>query len=285
MNRRQVLLAPLVVMAAPATIAESMVTEVIPAGFRSAEELARVLRPLVPSPGSVSGFSGQLIIKTTPENMAEIKRVLATLDKAPSNLLVTVRHTLDAEVQRDLAEAAVRIGSGSVQAGAGNITGSRGATVSAGSGRVSGAARINSTTQTRRGSDAQTVRVLEGREAFIRTGESVPVPDQSVVITGSGAVVSGGTRYEEFGSGFYVRPRLAGDRVTLDIIPSRRQLRGDGSARVQEASTSVSGVLGRWMEIGGVNTSSTRSSRGVISSRTRTTRRDDRIFVKVERLD
>ena len=262
-----------------------MVTEVVPAGFRSAEELAAVLRPLVPPPGSVSGFAGQLIIKTTPANMAELKHVLATLDKAPANLLVTVKYSLDAEVSRDLAEARVEVRAGDVRARAGRVSPGPGARIGVQRGDLDAAARIQRSTRTRRSDDAQSVRVLEGKEAFIHSGESVPVGESTVVVTGAGVSVSEGIRYEEYGAGFYVRPRLSGDTVNLDIIPNRRLRRGDSSAAVQEASTSVSGLLGRWMEIGGVSQSSTRSSRDLGSSRTRTTRRDDRIFVKVERLD
>jgi hypothetical protein len=280
---RGLILATLV--ATQAASGQTMVTEVVPAGFRSAEELAAVLRPLVPAPGSVNGFSGQLIIKTTPENMAELKRVIWTLDKAPANLLVTVKHTLDAEIRRDLAEAQIRLGSGNVRAGAGSVRSGPGARIGAQRGGVAGDVRVERSIATRRSGDAQSVRVLEGKQAFIHSGESVPVGESSVVVTGAGVSVSEGTRYEEFGAGFFVRPRLSGDSVILDITPSRRQRRGDGSASVQEASTSVSGVLGHWMEIGGVSETTSRIRRGVTSSRIRTTRRDGRIFVKVERLN
>ncbi len=270
--------------AAPARASE-MVTEVLPAGFRSADELAAILRPLVPPPGSVNGFGNQLVIKTTPANMEEIKGVLASLDRAPANLLVTVRRTLDSEVRRDLAQAAARVRAGDLSVSAGGVTGGPGASARIGSGEVTAGARVQHGTSTHRAGDVQSVRVLEGREAFIHTGESVPVGERSVVITSAGVSVAEGVRYQEFGSGFYVRPRLNGDRVTLEVIPSRRVLRGDGSAQVQEASTAVSGTLGRWMEIGGVDSESTRTASRLGGSRTVTTMRRDALYVKVERLD
>ena len=65
-------------------MAERMVTEVLPVGYRDAGELAEILRPLVPPPGSVSSLYNQLIVKTTPAGMREVKQVLATLDRAPA---------------------------------------------------------------------------------------------------------------------------------------------------------------------------------------------------------
>jgi hypothetical protein len=84
----------LVLCRANATLAQELVTEVLPAGFRSAAELTAILKPLIPPPGSVAGFHNQLVIKTTAANLAELRQLLAKLDKAPANLLVSVRRTL-----------------------------------------------------------------------------------------------------------------------------------------------------------------------------------------------
>ena len=54
---------------------------------------------------------------------------------------------------------------------------------------------------------------------------------------------------------------------------------------LQEVSTTVSGLLGLWMPLGGVNSQSTRNDSRIGGSRTTTSRRDDDIYVKVERLD
>lgn len=264
--------------------AADMVTEILPAGFRSADELARILRPLVPPPGSVNGFHNQLVIKTTPDNLAELRRILATLDTAPANLLVTVRHSLDAQVSRDLAQGSVRFGADGATFAAGR-DGRGGVSAGIADPRAAARLRVERQTGTRQGTDVQSLRVLEGKEAFIHSGQSVPVGERSVVITGAGVAVAEGTRYEEFGSGFFVRPRLHGDTVILDIIPSSRVLRGDGSGAVREASTSISGPLGRWMEIGAADASTTHGSSGIGSSRTTTTQRNDATYVKVERLD
>ena len=286
MKRRR-LLALGALAAAPllAPRGEEMVTEVVDVGFRSAAELVDVLRPLVPAPGSVNAFQSQLVIRTTPANLREIRRVLASLDRAPANLLITVKRSLDETIRRDLAAARARIASGdaSVTLGGGAARGGAGGRTRDGS---SASVRVERGVSTRRDGDVQTLRVLEGREAFIHGGESVPVGERAVVIGGGGGVsVVEGIRYESYGSGFAVRPELSGDRVTLHITPGRRDRRGDGSAAVQEASTVISGRLGEWMQIGGFDSAATRSASGIGASRTVTTRREDALYVKVERLD
>ena len=78
---------------------------------------------------------------------------------------------------------------------------------------------------------AQTVQVLEGYSAFIRVGEARPVRNRQVVRTMvNGQLVDRvieSTDYVEAATGFNVRPRLQGDRVTLDIDPQRSLARWD----------------------------------------------------------
>ena len=70
--------------------AQTLVTEVIPIGYRPVEELLPIIRPLVPPPGGVSGIYDKIVIKSTPENIAEVKAVIAELAGPPRNLLITV---------------------------------------------------------------------------------------------------------------------------------------------------------------------------------------------------
>ena len=289
-------------------LAQDMVTEVLAAGFRDAQELAAILRPLIPAPGSVAGFHNQLVIKTTAANLAELRQLLAKLDKAPANLLISVRRTLDDEISRDLAQArlALRSRGGPTRRGGtqGRNTGdddntqrSNDARAGVGGGTLDAQIRRQQRTLTNQDSSTQSLRVLEGKEAFIQSGESIAVGNRQVIVTGAGVVVSEGTRQEEFGSGFWARARVSGDQVALEIYPDQRRRRGDGNASVQRTSTSVSGVLGQWMEIGSENGQAVRDGSGNSSGNSSgsnfggrgakrlSTRQQRSTYVKVERLD
>ena len=256
--------------------AELMVTEVITIGYRDAREVATMLRPMVPPPGTVTSLSDKLIVKTTPANLREIKALLKTIDKAPANLLVSVKHVLDEEVRRDLAEASAEIRSGDASVSAGGaLKDRRGLSVSGGDGESSVQARVIREQSAGLSSSAQQIRVLEGNSAFIAVGESRPIREQTTV-------VEGGT-YADANSGFYVRPRLSGNRVSMEIIPALNRFNG---ARIQtrEAQTTVSGRLGKWMAISGASQSSTRTTGEIGRSATSRESSDYTVYVKVTKL-
>jgi len=269
--------------------ASDLVTEVIPAGYRPVDEIVRILKPMVPRPGSVSGAYGKIIVRTTPENMREIKQILATLDRAPANLVISVRYSLNEEVRRDLYEAFGEVSGGNVGISTGRDAGSgRGLVISGQDDDQQAGVRIDETQSL--GSDAgtQRVRVLEGKEAFIQSGRSVPVTDERVVISSTGATtVQRSTGFRNVDSGFTVRARLSNDdRVSVEIFPRRNRLdTGSGAIDVREASTVVSSPLGRWMEIGRVGGTSSERSRGIGTSSSSTTSSDYTTYLKVERLN
>lgn len=264
--------------------AERMVTEVFTIGYRAADEVADIVRPLVPPPGSVSSLYNQLVVKTTSANMREIRQVLATIDRAPANLLISVKHVADEEVRKDLAEGFGRVQSGDVTVSTGRQTGRRsGAAVIAGDNHSSAGVNIVRSTAARSTTDVQTVRVLEGKEAFIATGTAVPLRQQSTIVQQGRVVVQSGVTYAQADSGFYARPRLSGDRVSLDIFPASNRFRGS-NIETREAATTVSGPLGRWMEIAGVSSQAGRSQAQIGQSATSDRASSHVIYVKVDRL-
>lgn len=67
-------------------------------GFRGADEMWDLMEPLVLPPGSVSSVYNQLVVKTTSTNMEDNRRVQATVDPPPANLIISVKHVGNAEV-------------------------------------------------------------------------------------------------------------------------------------------------------------------------------------------
>ncbi len=84
-------------------------------------------------------------------------------------------------------------------------------------------------------------------------------------------VLDGGRAYIDSATGFEAVPRVAGERVQVDILPQRQT-----SARQQGLATTVSARLGEWFEVGHVvEQASTSSSRRAQSRR---------VWLKVEEL-
>src|SRR5689334_19769610 len=77
-----------------------MAVEVIPLKYRMAEEVIPALQPLLVQEGSLSGLRGQLVLRTTPSNLRDIQRVLATIDVPPKRLLVSVAQATLSDTRR-----------------------------------------------------------------------------------------------------------------------------------------------------------------------------------------
>lgn len=280
----------LFVIAASAVDAQNMVLEVIPLRYRTAQDVIPIIQPLLAREGSVSGLQGQLVVRTTPANLEEIKRILASVDTAPRRLLITVRQDADATRSERSSEVSGRIGSDRARVIVPDSGDRRGGNVVLRDGDDRLRARVLDTRSAESDRNTQSVQVMEGREAFVRVGQSVPVPQRRVqrTVVGGQVVeqVVDSVEYRDVTTGFYVLPRVSGDRVTLDISPQREMLSTQvpGGVNVQRVVTTVSGRLGEWIEIGGIAQDSSeqqsvllgRGSTGASGSR--------RVLIRVEEL-
>ncbi|MGH8662305.1 MAG: secretin N-terminal domain-containing protein [Burkholderiales bacterium] len=278
----------LVVVGATGARAQQTVLEVIPLRYRTAPEVIQILQPMLAREGSLSGFQGQLVVRTTPANLEEIKRILASLDTPPRQLVITVRQDADAGRSASTAEV-----SGSVGGEHGRVTvpgtrDARGGNAVLREGDDSVRLHVLEGSGSRGERHTQSVRVMEGREAFLRIGESMPVRERQVQrsVVGGRVVeqVVETTQYRDAAGGIYVLPRVSGDRVTLDISAQRESLSrpAQGGANVQSLVTTVSGRLGEWIEIGGVSRGASGQQSALLGRTTTTARDRRRVQIKVE---
>lgn len=230
-GRRRFLAALLVLAAAPAR-AE---LEILSLRHRTVDQVLPALQPFVEPGGAIQGMSGQIIVRASPQNIAELRRLLAAIDTPARRLLISVT--------QDAATASRSAGAG---VGARTRAGETEVAVGAGVSRAQGTENI-----------AQQVQALEGSPASIAVGTAVPT---AVTTWGPGGVTTTTGAFAQFDTGFAVTPRLAEDRVFLDIAPQRASLQPGGGATVQRVATTVSGRLGEWIALGGVT--STRTARG-----------------------
>lgn len=256
------------------------VLEVIALKHRTAEEVIPVLTPMLARDGSLSGLRGQLIVRTTPANLEELRRILLAVDVAQRRLLITVAQDVSGEGSRRGADVALRTDDHLRL----TIPGAAGAPKDGVEVRILDARNTDNLRV------MQTVQVMDGGSAYIQTGQSAAVPQQRVTrsVVGGRVVeqVVESVEYRNVGTGFYVLPRVAGDRVTLDLSPYREALirHVPGMVDVQRVVTTVSGRLGEWLEVGGM-TEQRSSERDVLLGRATAAQSERRnIVVKVEEL-
>lgn len=156
--------------------------EIIPLRHRTPEQVLPVLRPLLEPGGVLSASANQLIVRTSPRNLEQIKSALAAIDTPLRRLLISVRFGNASEFAA--REVEIR---GALRPG-----GSRAELRATDSGAAADE-RVD-----------QRVQVLEGGRATIEVGQSVPL-------------AGGSGQTQDFVTGFSVVPHVVGGRVLLAI--------------------------------------------------------------------
>jgi type II secretory pathway component GspD/PulD (secretin) len=236
--------------------------EIIQLRNRPADQVLPLIQPLLAPGGTASGSGFQLFVRTTPANLAQIRQVLASLDRAARQLVIYVKQ--DASGQGGRSEL------------------SAGVTLSPGNSSVRG--RAGEATVSSMDAATQQLRTQEGVPAYISAGTSEPLVARSVTRTVNGVVVQDSVIQRDINSGFYVTPRVNGDTVFLDISTQRDTPGnlGPGSANTNRISSTISGKLGAWIELGGTSVSQSSQSSGVLSRAASSDASARSTYVKVE---
>ena len=277
-----------VVLGMSATVANEL--EIITLKHRSAEEVLPMIRPLLDQDDVANGMDEQLILRTSPRNLAQIKQLLNSIDTAPRRLKISVMQDVDRATLARMNEVSGTVGIGS----AGRIsvpeTGNQGglnARLQQGSDKLN--ARLDSGDTQTQDHKTQQLQVIEGGRAFVRVGLSVPVPQQLVIQRPWGTEVVDQTQYQDVSSGFYVSPRIQGNNVTLEIstqnddsIATTQGLYP--SQNVQHAASTLTGRLGEWIALGGMSQKQSNQSDTPNSRSSSQVDEQRNVFIKVEEI-
>lgn len=232
--------------------ADSMTT--IQLQNRPAEEVIPIVEPLLGSNDVITGQGYSIFLRSSPQTLARVRSIIDALDIPARVLQVSVFQGSNRDVstlgisgnlQIERGDAAVGIGSqgGDADDAGGNITFS----TDDASGSVSGIS-----TQSRlSGGPVHQVRVTEGSEAYIETGQQIPYFFGGSRVRHRGGV--GGVEFKNVTTGFYVLPRIHGENVTLQVSPfSNSRTNASGrNIETQSANTTITGRIGEWLLIGG----------------------------------
>ncbi len=243
---------------------------VIELQHRPAEEVIPIVQPMLGPSDAITGTGFKLFLQSSPETAARVRNLVDMLDTPARILQVSVFQGSESSLREIAATARLRVESG------GSTYGTTGSSVS-----VDGI----STQESLRNNPVHQVRVTEGNEAYIETGERIPY-FYGAAFAGRRAV-AGAVEYQDVVTGFYVLPRIRGDNVTLEVSPFRSATSdtGGGNIETQAASTTITGNLGEWLPIGGVTEQVERSETGIGS--TYATRGKDAtgIWIKADLVD
>lgn len=254
---------------------------------RPAAELIPIIKPMLDPDSTVSGQGFKLIIRGSDQNIEQIQQLISQLDTEAKQLLISVFQGNDRDLQAMGVSAGARYNNGNTSVQIGNTASpGAGSSVRYGTGDSSAQGNAYQTHGNLKDSPIYTLRVSDGNPGHIQTGKSIPVYSAGVWTgrwRGAGAA-AGNTEYKDVQSGFYVLPRTHGDQITMEINPEKEALSrtGDQVIKKQNASTIVTGKLGEWIQIGGVNTQAQRNTRSTGMSVSTQSQDNASIWIKAE---
>ncbi|MBD9456252.1 secretin [Pseudomonas sp. PDM05] len=223
-------------------------TEVVNLSNRTSADLLPVAQNFIGKDGTVSAYGNQLIVKADPAKIQDLRALLSQLDTPAKRLLITVDTNENNQQSGDNQTRIISYGTASREGG------------------------------------VQQIQASEGVPALIQVGQSVPLTTTQPDAYGR---PQNQTQYRNVTQGFYVTASVTGDTVHLAISTNRDRMSQERPdvVNVQSTDTTVSGRLGEWITLAGIN----RETQADKSSTTRTysTRgRDDlTLRVKVDTLN
>ena len=263
--------------------------EIITLKHRSAEEVLPMIRPLLDRDDVANGMNGQLFLRTSPRNLAQIKQLLNSIDTAPRRLKISVMQDVDRATVASMNEVSGTLGTGSAGRISVPATGDHaGLNVRLQQDGDKLNARSDSGDTQMQDHKTQQLQVIEGGRAFVRVGLSVPVPQQLVIQRPWGTEVIEQAQYQDVSSGFYVSPRIRGDNVTLDISTQNDSIATapglNPSQNVQHAASTLTGRLGEWIALGGMSQEQSNKSDTPNSRNSSQVNEQRNVFIKVEEI-
>ena len=224
-------------------------TEVVNLNNRTSADLLPVAQNFIGKDGTVSAYGNQLIVNAEPARIEGLRALLGQLDTPAKRLLITV--DTNENNQQNSGDSQTRI--------------------------------ISYGTASRDGG-VQQIQASEGVPALIQVGQSVPL---NTTQQDSYGRLQNQTQYRNVTQGFYVTASVTGETVHLAISTNRDRMSQERPdvVNVQSTDTTVSGRLGEWIPLAGIN----RETQADKSSTTRsysTQGRDDlTLRVKVDTLN
>jgi hypothetical protein len=248
-------------------------TEVIPLSYRMAEDVLPIAQSVVGDQGKVNAYGNQLIVNAPASVISELRDVLSKLDSEPRRLLISIdtQNSATGDDSGYRVDGSARAGDIEIQTGRGEQNGRD-------------QVRIIRRSTSSQGSGVQQVQATEGYPALIQVGQSVPLTTSGT--DGYGQIYQQ-TQYRNVTRGFYATATIHGDRVQVTISSHQDRMSSSvpGAIDIQETDTRVSGRLGEWISLGGIDESASSNQSGTLRRYSTQGRQDHSLRIKVDSLD
>ena len=247
--------------------------KIITLQHRFAEDILPAILPLLGNEGTASAMQNNLIIRTSPGNMAEIEQIITTLDTARQNLKITINRNKSLSFNGNAAEVSgrKRIGNTTIE-----TTNSRRI--------IRNGVALNIENQQSRSniSNTQFIQVMDGRDAFISVGQSIPFTSEWINLTQRYVSVQRTTEFIDIDTGFAVRPRIIGDLIELEVTPRFSQMNQSGNIDFETLTTTIRAQRGEWVDLGEIMQQKDEVSRAIFSWNNNNQSSNSQLLIKVD---
>lgn len=233
-----VLPATSVMLMMPAAIAAQPMQTYVIDSF-GGESLVSVIQPMLVDGGSVSSYQGRLVVRTTPANYAEVKRLLKQVDTTPKQLKLSLR----VKENGHYSNRGVDVGDVVISR---NTQGKWG---------VGGRVDVDYGNGSRQNTSTYTVNTLSGYRANIDSGTLMSLSRAYVTRYG----VTSQQTLVPITQGMSVLPRQLPDgRVQLDVSQQYDTVKlatsryGDPKINTQNSQTQIVAQPNQWVSIGNI---------------------------------
>lgn len=231
--------------------------EIIPLQHRPADLMLAPLRAVAASETKITASSGQLIIRGSEQEVAQLRLLIEELDQPLTQFKITVRqNNKKTNRARDLQLAAQhqyrsQSSTGSLKVGKTTLDGkplppnSSSATLRHSNSTMT--SRVKSYSTSAHSHSEQQLSALEGYSSYIETGEEIPFLSVDIDY---GTIDQA---YKPVITGFYVTPILSGaERVTLQISAQKQSLQKHSPQHIETANyhSTINVRLGDWVDLG-----------------------------------
>ena len=222
------------------SMAETMQLEKIELQHIPARDVIPLIKPFLAENAVISAKGYTIIVKTTAENMPQVKALIHDLDIPTKQLQITVsldpRVILQSQIENTSQQTPQANKTTAENKSATSPEADADTTV------------IYKTTGREVDPGIQIIKVLQNRWSMVRTGQSIPIKKRTRNPDGT---ITESLSYQQINQGLRIKPHLEGQQVTLNVQPfyEADNQTGPGEKLYYKQEKIATAMLGKWFGI------------------------------------
>lgn len=238
--------------------------KVITIQHRMPQEMITALRPIVPADVMLSSMNNQLLVRASPQSLAQVEALIHQLDVRRQNLRISMRYNNQAATQIDTVGAY------------------GGAVIHRGVVYPNAQVDMQSQEIQQRNQGTQFMQVSDGGRAYIQIGQRIPFTQQWQTLIGRYVHTQSWTQYIDISTGFYVEPHVLGEQVQLTVYPNIQAPDGANNILFTELATTLTVSRGEWVTLGDILQTKDEISREILTNSNYQSTQNNQLQIRVD---